>query len=62
VSKHRINTANRKKLKNSSGALPVQRKHPGLDRAETALPSVAQQSASAERKAVRMAVEKAFRR
>ena len=62
MSKDLSNTANRKKLKKSSFALPEQEKYPipDIGHARNALARVAQNGTEAEQKKVRAAVEKKY--
>jgi hypothetical protein len=62
VSKDLSDSANRKKLKKSSFALPEQEKYPipDIDHARNALARVAQHGSEAEQKKVRAAVEKKY--
>ena len=62
VSKDLSDSANRKKLKKSSFALPEQEKYPipDIDHARNALARVAQHGSEAEKKKVRAAVEKKY--
>jgi hypothetical protein len=62
MSKDLSDTANRKKLKKSSFALPEQEKYPipDIEHARNALARVAQHGSTAEQKKVRAAVEKKY--
>jgi hypothetical protein len=62
MSKDLSDTANRKKLKKSSFALPEQEKYPipDIEHARNALARVAQHGSAAEQKKVRAAVEKKY--
>ena len=62
MSKDLSNSANRKRLKKSSFALPEQEKYPipDIDHARNALARVAQHGSKAEKKKVRAAVEKKY--
>jgi hypothetical protein len=62
MSKDLSNSANRKKLKKSSFALPDEEKYPipDIDHARNALARVAQHGTAAEQKKVRAAVEKKY--
>ncbi|MEP6648371.1 MAG: DUF6582 domain-containing protein [Lapillicoccus sp.] len=62
MSKDLSNSANRKKLKKSSFALPDEEKYPipDIDHARNALARVAQHGTPAEQKKVRAAVEKKY--
>ena len=62
VSKDLSDSANRKKLKKSSFALPDEEKYPipDIEHARNALARVAQHGSEAEKKQVRAAVEKKY--
>jgi hypothetical protein len=62
VSKDLSDSANRKKLKKSSFALPDEEKYPipDIEHARNALARVAQHGSQAEKKKVRAAVEKKY--
>jgi hypothetical protein len=62
MSKDLSNSANRKKLKKSSFALPDEEKYPipDIEHARNALARVAQNGTKEEQKAVRAAVEKKY--
>lgn len=62
MSKDLSNSANRKKLKKSSFALPKEEKYPipDIEHARNALARVAQNGTAAEQKKVRAAVEKKY--
>ena len=62
VSKDLSDSANRKKLKKSSFALPEQEKYPipDIEHARNALARVAQHGSQAEQKRVRAAVERKY--
>ncbi|HSF99112.1 MAG TPA: DUF6582 domain-containing protein [Ornithinibacter sp.] len=62
MSKDLSDSANRKKLKKSSFALPDERKYPipDVEHARNALARVAQHGSAAEKKKVRAAVEKKY--
>ena len=62
MSKDLSDSANRKKLKKSTFALPDQEKYPipDIEHARNALARVAQHGSQAERKQVRAAVEKKY--
>jgi hypothetical protein len=62
MSKDLSNSANRKRLKKSSFALPEQEKYPipDIEHARNALARVAQHGSDAEKKKVRAAVEKKY--
>ena len=62
MSKDLSNSANRKKLKKTSFALPKEEKYPipDIEHARNALARVAQHGTAAEQKKVRSAVEKEY--
>lgn len=62
MSKDLSNSANRKRLKTSSFALPDEEKYPipDIEHARNALARVAQHGTAAEQKKVRAAVEKRY--
>ena len=62
MSKDLSDSANRKKLKKSSFALPDEEKYPipDIEHARNALSRVAQRGSAAEKKQVRAAVEKKY--